>query len=409
MRQAFLVVAGFSTAVVAAGCEHGPADSSAGAPPVVMVSTPLFKEVTDFQDFTGRTASPQTVNIRCRVSGYLDQVLIRPGDEPLKPGEVKEGGMVEEKQLLFVIDPREYEAQLNRAQTRLVQAKAQSNFDEADYKRNVALRKTGAVTQEDLDKSLAARDTSAAAVDSAKADIRVAELNVEYTSVTSPIAGRVGRALVTKGNLILAGETNGATLTTVVQYDPMYAYFDVDERTVLTIQEMIRQGKIKSARENSDVPVFLQLATQRNFPHKGTINFVDNQIKSGTGTIQVRGVFSNKDSVLSPGLFVRVRINLGEPHKTLLVAERALQSDQGQRFLFVVNDKNEVVFRPVKVGQLHERLRVIEAGLEPTDRVIVDGMLRVRPGVVVDPKLTHMPTGPAAEGEAPADPEPTKS
>ncbi len=181
-------------------------------------------------------------------------------------------------------------------------------------------------------------------------------------------------------------------LTTIVSIDPMYAYFDVDERTVLRVRQLIREGKAPSVRDG-EVPVLLGLATDEGFPHQGTINFVDNQVNPKTGTLRLRGVFPNQGEALLPGLFVRVPI--GEAHRALLVTERAIDNDQGQKILYVVNDKNEVVSRPISVGALHDGLRVIEDGVQPGERVIVNGLLQVRPGVIVEPKLVDMPVSPS--------------
>ena len=211
-------------------------------------------------------------------------------------------------------------------------------------------------------------------------------------AVTAPVSGRVSRYVVTVGNLIQSGDQNGGTLlTTIVSVDPMYAYFDVDERTVLRIRQLIREGKARSDRE-AEWPVSLGLATEEGFPHRGTINFEDNQVNPRTGTLHVRGVFPNKDEALSPGFFARVRVPIGQAHRALLVTDRAIDTDQGQKILYVVNEKNEVVSRAVRLGALHHGLREITDGLNAGERVIVNGLQQVRPGVTVEPKLVDMPT-----------------
>ena len=215
---------------------------------------------------------------------------------------------------------------------------------------------------------------------------------MEYAKVTAPVSGRVSRYVVTVGNLIQSGDQNSGTLlTTIVSVDPMYAYFDVDERTVLRIRQLIREGKAKSAGQTR-WPVALGLATEEGFPHQGTINFEDNQVNPKTGTLRVRGVFPNKDEALSPGFFARVRVPIGQAHHSLLVTDRAIDTDQGEKILYIVNKKHEVVSRPVRLGALHHGLREITAGLEPGEHVIVSGLQQVRPGVTVEPRLVEMPS-----------------
>jgi RND family efflux transporter MFP subunit len=214
---------------------------------------------------------------------------------------------------------------------------------------------------------------------------------MDYTDVTAPVSGRTSRYNVTVGNLVQSGDQNGGTLlTTIVSVDPIYAYFDVDERSVERIGPFVRDKKDKRTGE-ADWPVTMGLASEKGFAHQGTINFVDNQINPKTGTLRVRGVFPNKDGALSPGFFARVRVPVGPPHKALLVSDRALDNDQGQKILYVVNEKSEVVSRPIRPGALHDGLRAIEDGLKPGERVIVNGLQLVRPGIIVEPKLVDMP------------------
>jgi RND family efflux transporter MFP subunit len=217
------------------------------------------------------------------------------------------------------------------------------------------------------------------------------QLDLEYTKVIAPVSGRASRYVVTVGNLIQSGDQGGGTLlTTIVSVDPMYAYFDVDERTVQRVSQLIREGKVKWAPK-TEWPVSLGLATEEGFPHQGTINFVDNQVNPKTGTLRARGVFPNKDGALSPGYFARVRVPIGPPHHALLISDRAIDNDQGQKILYVVNGNNEVVSRAIRLGALHDGLRAIEDGLKPGERLIVNGLQLVRPGVTVAPKLVSMP------------------
>jgi RND family efflux transporter MFP subunit len=249
----------------------------------------------------------------------------------------------------------------------------------------------GALSQEEYDRTVGDRGETAGSLAAARAAVTRARLDLEYTNVTAPVSGRISRYVVTVGNLVQAGDQAGGTLlTTIVSVDPMYAYFDVDERTALRVRQLIREGKSDSPREGG-FPVWLGLMNQEGFPHAGTVNFVDNQVNPRTGTIRLRGTFPNADPpVLLPGLFGRVRTPIGRPHKALLVSERSIDSDQGQKIVYVVNEKNEVVVRPVRLGALHDGLREITDGLQQGEQVIVNGLQQVRPGAVVEPKVVEI-------------------
>lgn len=362
-----------------AGCVRVPSAAPEAAPTPVTVSRPVERDVTDYADFTGRTAAVDSVEVRARVWGYLDKV------------NFKEGALVKEGDVLFEIDPRIYRADVERAVGTVAQFEARVHRLERDYHRAKNLLARGAVGQEEYDRYEADYHEAGANLHVARANRDLAALNLDYTRVTAPVSGRVSRYVVTVGNLIQSGDQNSGTLlTTIVSVDPMYAYFDVDERTVLRVRQLIREGKARSARE-TEWPVSLGLATEEGFPHRGTINFVDNQVNPKTGTLRVRGVFPNKDEALSPGFFARVRVPIGQPHRALLVTDRAIDNDQGQKVLYVVNEKNEVVSRPVRLGALHDGLREIEGGLKPGERVVVNGLQQVRPGLTVEPKLVDNP------------------
>jgi RND family efflux transporter MFP subunit len=361
-----------------AGCARAPTEATP-PPAAVTVSYPVEKEVTDYADFTGRTAAVDSVGVRARVWGYLDRV------------NFKEGVLVKEGDVLFEIDPRTYKAALAQAEGNLASLDARLKRLNADLARAEQTFSRGALSREDYDKVSGDRAEAAASLQAGKAAVERAKLDLEYTKVLAPVSGRVSRYDVTVGNLIQSGDQGGGTLlTTIVSVDPMYVYFDVDEHSVLRVRQMIREGKARSARD-AEMPVWLGLANEDNFPHSGTINFVDNQVNPRTGTLRLRGVFPNKDEALAPGYFARVRVPIGFPHPALLVSERALDTDQGQRIVYVVNDKNEVVSRPVQLGALHDGLREITDGLRPGERVIVNGLLQVRPGATVAPKLVEMP------------------
>lgn len=383
MRDLILTAGVLAVTVGVVGCARTPQGTSAAGPVPVSVSHPVEREVADAVEFTARTAAVDSVEVRARVSGHLQKVHFQEGD------------LVKAGAVLFEIDPRPYVALLNQAQAKVAQSEAQLKFDESEYSR---FRRAGsAASQSEVDKADAARNIDRANIAADKALVASRQLDLDYTRVTAPVDGRVSRYAVTVGNLIQSGDQGGGTLlTTIVSVDPMYAYFDVDELTALKVRRLVREHKSDSPRDGG-YPVALGLANEDGFPHRGTVNFVENQVNPKTGTIRLRGVFLNADQVLLPGLFGRVRTPIGRPHKALLVTDRALDTDQGQKVLYVVNDKNEVLSRPVRVGALHDGLREITDGLKPGERVIVTGLQQVRPGAVVEPTLVPMPL-PAARG-----------
>jgi len=372
--------------LILTGCSHAPADSAVTPPMSVPVSHPVEREITNYADYTGRTAAVDSVEVRSHVWGYLEKV------------NFKEGALVQKGDVLFELDRRPYEAALNQAKAKVKQDEAQLTFDEAEYQRASKLVASGAVTKSDLDKTAAARDVDVANIAADKAAVAARELDVEYTNVRAPVSGRVSRFVVTVGNLIQSGDQGGGTLlTTIVSVDPMYVYFDADEYTVLEVRKLIREGKAKSARD-VELPAWLGLANEKGFPHKGILNFVDNQINPKTGTLRLRATFPNKDDALAPGYFGRVRINIGFPHPALLINDRAIDTDQGQKIVYVVGEDNKVSTRPVRVGKVYAGLREITDGLKANDRVIVNGLQQVRPGLVVEPKLADMPVSASARG-----------
>jgi RND family efflux transporter MFP subunit len=364
-----------------AGCAAAPSGAPVPASTPVTVSHPAERYVTDYADFTARTAAVDSVEVRARVWGYLDRV------------NFKEGDLVKKGDVLFEIDPLTYKAALDQAVGNLASIEARVERLDADLARARRLVGTRAIGREEFDKIAGDRGEAAASRAALKAAVERARLDLGYTRVIAPISGRVSRYVVTVGNLVQAGDQGGGTLlTTIVSVDPMYAYFDVDEYTALRVRRLVREGKSDSPRDGG-FPVWLGLANEAGHPHRGTINFVDNQVNPKTGTIRLRGVFPNKEQVLLPGLFARVRAPVGRPQKALLVSDRALDTDQGQKVLYVVNNKNVVVSRPVRLGALHDGLREITEGLKPGERVIVNGLQQVRPGVTVEPTVVDMPQG----------------
>jgi RND family efflux transporter MFP subunit len=406
IRPRWLLLLGPLAGLVMTGCEHAQPELPPPSDPKVEVSVPVVRAVTDYDDFPGRIDAVESVDIRARVSGYLAKSHLGNG-----MGQLREGTEVAAGTLLFQIDPRPYKADLAKAEATISQNLALLNRLNRDYERAISLLPTRAISREDVDKVAGDRAAAAAAVEAAKASRDMARLNVEWTAVTTPISGRLSRRLVDPGNLVKADDT---ILTNIVSLDPMYAYFDVPERTLLKFRRLVRDGKVKSSSE-APLPVRMELADEDDFPHEGNIDFVDNRVDPGTGTLKVRGAFANprdpndpnQPRLLSPGLFVRIRLPVGTAHEARLVAERALGTDQGNRFVFVVNADNKVEYRRVKIGSLHSltswvydgglsyrqemvQLREITDGLGDGERIVVNGLQRVRDGVRVEPHAVDM-------------------
>jgi RND family efflux transporter MFP subunit len=356
-----------------AGCSQHPPDGPPPPPPTLKVSYPLERSVTDYADFTGRTTAVDSVKLRARVWGHLEKI------------NFVEGADVKKDALLFVIDQRPYKAALTKADAEIAQTEARHKRLLGDQKRAEALAREKAISTEDFEKIVGDVSEAAAMVKSAIAIRDVAKLNLDFTEVRAPITGQISRAMVTVGNMVESGETGGTILTTIMSTDSMYAYFDVDDQTYVQIRERLR----KSPNDRPDVK--LGLTNEKGYPHLGKLDFVDNQVDAGTGTLRMRGLFPNPKRKLTPGLFVRIRLPIGSVHDALLVSERAIDTDQGQKVLYVVNRENLVERRVVQLGALHDGLREIESGVKAKDQVLVEGIQRVRAGVPVVPDLTAMP------------------
>jgi len=353
-----------------AGCNNQQPAAHGPPPAEVTVSKPEQKEVVNWNEFTGRTAAVKLVTVTPRVSGYIVDIPF------------KEGDIVHKGDLLFQIDPRPYQDAYDQAVGQLQQAQANQQLQDVTFERQQRLRETGVIAKEDYDTALSNKNQAAAQVVSAQAARNSTQLNLEFTHVTSPIAGRVSRQLVNIGNLVQADSTQ---LTTIVSIDPIYAYFSMDELAALSYQRLIREGKLASS-EGGKIPVYLQLQDETGFPHEGTIDFSDNAFDSSTGTLLIRGSFPNSDGFLTPGNFVRVRVASGPKYNALLVADRAIGSDQDQSFVYVLDSKNIARLRHIKTGQLAEGLRVVKSGLQPDDVVIINGIIKVRPDSPVKPQ-----------------------
>jgi RND family efflux transporter MFP subunit len=379
--------------VCCVGCDDPDLPTAPAPPPQVTVGRPVSREVVEAPVYTGRVEAVESVEIRARVSGYLQKIHYDPNK------------LVAKGDLLFEIDARPYQAALDAAQASIAAADARQKRAKADRDRAEPLVPKGTITRAEFDQIVADQLVAEAGVQLAKAQAEIARLNLQFTRVEAPIAGRAGRALITEGNLVAADST---LLTTLVSIAPIYAYFDVDEGTVLQAQQMIREGKMQSARE-TELAITMALATDAEFVHQGIVNFVDNRLDAGSGTLQLRAVFANTEQVLYPGLFARIKLPLGAPRSAVLVPERAVGVDQGQKFVYVVDAENKVEYRPVRVGDVEStadgELRVIEAGLGPDERVVVNGLQRVRPGVTVAVKEAASAAPPAVTPPPPPNPE----
>lgn len=366
-------------AALAAACQKpsAPAAASpASRPPApVTVQQPVTREVTEWDIYPGRLEAKEWVEVRARVSGYLQAVNFKDG------AEVKKGD------LLFVIDPRQYQAELDRAEADLRQAETRLDLAKSELVRAERLRKVSVISEEEADAKNKTKREAEAAIQSFRASVEMAKLNLDYTRVAAPISGRIGRKLVTEGNLVNAGMGQSTLLATIVSVDPVYCYFDADEASVLKYQQLAREGKQGGLRDGK-VVCELELANESGFPHKGVLDFADNRLDAATGTLRVRGVFANPapDRALQPGYFARVRVPGSGKYPALLIPDLAVGTDQGQKFVFTVNDQDTVEYKQVKLGPVVDGLRVVREGLQAKDQVVVNGLMSIRPGAKVKPE-----------------------
>jgi membrane fusion protein, multidrug efflux system len=363
-----------SVVVIASGCS-GPAQQAASAPPEVTVAEVVCKQISDSDEFTGRLEAVNVVEVRPRVSGYLQSV------------HFKEGEIVRQGELLFQIDARPFQAEVDRLKGELAEAKAQSARALSDFHRAERLHNNDGMSAEEYDRRAAARIEAEAKVAATQGALRGAELNLEFTHVVAPITGRVSRAEITEGNLVESGAAQVKPLTTLVSLDPIYAYFDVDEQTYLKYARVTRARATGAHEQRGAV---LGLADEDGFLHVGAVNFVDNQVSSTTGTIRVRATFPNKNLALTPGLFARVRLQGGGTYSGCLAKDDAVVTDLNQKYVYVLERDNKVEYRAVDIGPMKDGLRVFRKGLREGDIVVVSGLQRVRPGSVVTPKKALM-------------------
>jgi RND family efflux transporter MFP subunit len=365
------VLLAVAVSTVLSGCSSEATPNAALIKPTpVSVAPAIQRDVVDWDEFTGRVEAVESVEIRARVTGYIESV------------NFSEGSVVRKGDLLFVIDPRPYRAELSKAEAELTRAVARAELSESDVARSEKLLAIKAVSQEEYDQRINASREARADVEAARAAVEAARLNIEFTRVTAPISGRVSKAAVTAGNLVTGGTGNAALLTTIVSIDPIYVSFEGDEQVYLKYNELARRGERTSSRDAAN-PVQMGLANENGYPHQGHMVFVDNQVDPRTGTIRARATFDNKDGYFTPGLFARVKLLGHDRYSAVLVDDRAVGTDQSQKFVYVVDANNTVTYRAVKVGRLTDGLRIVNEGLAPGERIVVDGLQRVRPGTIV--------------------------
>ncbi|MGH7178200.1 MAG: efflux RND transporter periplasmic adaptor subunit [Tepidisphaeraceae bacterium] len=358
------------------GCDK-PAPAEA-PPPAVTVARPVQREVIEWDEYTGRLEAVETVEVRARVSGFIEKA------------DFQEGALVKFGDLLFVIDSRPFDAELAKEQAEVLRADAQLQYAINEFRRQEGIRASGAGSELELENARQKMREGEAAVAAAKALVQSAQLNVEWTRVTAPIAGRISRKIVTPGNLINGGAGQATLLTVITSVDPIYCYIDADEQSVLKYARLAREGKRVSARQ-AEIPCFMQLGDETDFPHQGVVDFVDNRLDPATGTIHGRGVYPNATGWLLPGFFARVRIPGSGRYQALLVPDSAITTDQNQKLLMVVGADNIVHPRPVTLGALFGDFRAIESGIGLDDRVVINGLMQARPGAKVSPQEKALP------------------
>jgi multidrug efflux system membrane fusion protein len=345
-------------------------------PPKITVAEVISRDVTEWDEFTGRLEAVNAVAVRPRVSGFLSAARF------------EEGAMVKKGDLLFEIDPRPFQAEADRLRAELERVRATVQRASSELKRADRLSSEDAMSPEERDRRSGFAKESAAQVSAVEAALRAAELNLEFTRVTSPISGRVGRAIVTAGNLVSSGPGEATLLTTVVSLDPIYASFEADEQTFLRYVDLAREGKRASAR--ATVPIHMALASEESFPHQGQLDFIDNQIDPATGTIRGRAIFRNPDHSLTPGSFLRLRLPGSAKYRALLIQDRAVGTDLDKRYVYVVGSGATIEYRSIQLGPIIDGLRVVRGGLKPSDVVVINGLQRVRPGAQIDPVRVSM-------------------
>lgn len=355
-------------------CGSEPSTAPQMHAPQVSVAPVISQRITEWDEFTGRLEAPQTVELRPRVSGYIDMVAF------------EEGALVKAGDPLFFIDNQPFKAEVRRLEGELEQAQSQAELAKSEYARAQKLATQSAISEEILDNRRAQLQQANARIHSVAAALDVARLNRGYTRVEAPISGRVSRALITKGNYVNAGQS---LLTTIVSTDKVYAYFDADEQTYLHYLKLAKEGSRASTRD-TEHPVFMGLASDSDHPHAGVVDFMDNQIDPTTGTIRARAVFNNDEGLFLPGLFARIKLTGSASYNGILIEDKAIGTNLSNKFVLVLDDTNQVQYRAVELGEKLQGLRIIKSGLTATDKIVVNGLQRVRPGSEVNPQLVNM-------------------
>ena len=375
-----LAVSASAPALFLAGCNRSAATAPQPPPPVVTVAPVEQREITEWDEFTGRTEAVESVEVRPRVSGHIQEVRFQSG-QLVKKGDV-----------LFVIDPRYYQAEFDRRQAEFEQAQARLDNASRDAARSGRLLVSKAISSEEADSTASKFSEAKAALSAAKAILESARLDLEFTQVRAPIDGRVSRALLTVGNYVSGVAGSAALLTTIMSVDPIYVYADVDENSLL------RFNAVKKTRgaDNASVPVELGLANDEGFPLQGEIESFDNHLDANTGTILLRALFPNPDGRIVPGLFARIRVPMSEKHEAVLVDEAAIGTDQAQKFVLTLDAKNTVEYRKITLGPEINGQRIVRSGLQPGEKIVVNGLQRARPGMPVTPEEQVAEAEPAA-------------
>lgn len=389
------VALGSLLGILILGCEK---------PTIKPVATPLkiatvqatSKQITDYDEFVGRTGAIETVEVRARVTGYVKQI------------HFSDGQMVQENDLLFSIEPDVYQAAHQQALAKIELMKARVGLAKSKLARAKSLIDVKAISQEEYEENVAALTEAQAQETSAQADSQISALDLKYTEVRSPISGRIDRALITPGNIVTGGLGTGTLLTTIVKNDPMYVYFDVDEQSVLRYQRLERQkqpedpSKTQSSNplKSQEIPCFVQLGDEKDFPHRGKLDFLQNRIDDRTGSIKLRAVLDNKDNLLKSGMFVRIRVPVSQPYDAVLVPEASIGVDQDTRYVIAIGSDNKPVRRTVELGRSIGSWRVITKGLDAGTEIVYRGLQRVRPGaeISIEQATVSLDLDPSTEG-----------